>query len=92
MVDADWLEDFDSKNVDENKKRFEKTKLELFLDILLPFVLTFLIFFDIWFLYCVDNAVLPLLVGIFQILFLVIYFPSVNIVFKHLMVAIGRRK
>lgn len=93
----DWLNDLDSEdpaeNIEKDSEEYieqEKSgKFELFI---LPFVLLLFVAFNVVFLYRVNNSALPLTIGIFEILFLVIYFPSVNRVFRHITIAFGRNK
>lgn len=96
-IDEILKEDLGSENPDEEDKEIsEKSEgdegwgkhSDAFLLIVLPFI----IIVDMAWLPHTTNWGAPLLVGTLQILFLIVYFPSVDIVFRHLTIAFGRNR
>lgn len=99
MVDTDEIlkEDLGSEKPDEEDREIgEKSEnnegWRRYNDAFLPIVLPFIIIVDMAWLPYATNWGAPLLVGVLQTLFLVIYFPSVDIVFRRLTVAFGRNR
>ena len=85
----------DSSDEKENNNQYlgqEDSPSSWFEAVFFPFFIGSFAVLDVAFLHSTSNGALTVIIGIFQIIFLIVYFRSVERIFRNLVIALGRKK